>query len=170
MNPGHPVEPFAKLARMLRTRKLLVAFAAALVLLSTAAAASARGLSSPEASLLHAINAVRAGHGLAQLHVDSRLESVARNHSSDMLRRQYFAHAGFAVRMHASGAQGPVFGEDLAWGPASAQWVISHWLASPEHRANLLRPGFRRIGIGAVIGTFDGYGGALVTTADFAGS
>jgi uncharacterized protein YkwD len=86
-----------------------------------------------------------------------------------MLRRQYFAHAAFAFRMRASGARGPVFGENLAWGPASAPWVVGRWLASPEHRANLLRPGFRRIGIGATIGTFDGYGGMLMATADFAG-
>src|SRR5437762_3575611 len=61
------------------------------------------------------------------------------------------------------------FGEDLAWGPASASWVVGAWLASPEHRAILLRPGFRRVGIGAFQGTFSGRAGALVVTADFAG-
>jgi uncharacterized protein YkwD len=86
-----------------------------------------------------------------------------------MLRRGYFAHGRFAARMRASGALGPVFGEDLAWGPADAQWVVSRWLASPEHRANLLRPGFRRVGVGAAQGTFVGHAGALVVTADFAG-
>jgi uncharacterized protein YkwD len=38
------------------------------------------------------------------------------------------------------------------------------------HRANLLRPGFNRIGIGAARGTFHGLPDALVVTADFAGS
>jgi hypothetical protein len=33
----------------------------------------------------------------------------------------------------------------------------------------LLRPGFRRVGIGALRGTFSGVSGALVVTADFAG-
>ena len=62
-----------------------------------------------------------------------------------------------------------MFGEDLAWGPPSAAWVVSQWLASPEHRSILLRPGFRRVGIGALRGSFSGMSGALVVTADFAG-
>jgi hypothetical protein len=33
----------------------------------------------------------------------------------------------------------------------------------------LLRPGFRRVGIGISLGTFAGHGGATVVTADFAG-
>jgi len=67
-------------------------------------------------------------------------------------------------------ARGPVYGEDLAWGTGvTAQSVVNNWLASPRHRAVLLRPGFRRIGIGIAFGTFVGHGGAAVVTADFAG-
>ena len=115
------------------------------------------------------MNVARTSHGLTPLRVDYRLERVARSHSSDMVHRQYFAHTSFAARMHGSGASGPLYGENLAWGPVSAQWVVSQWLASPEHRANLLRPGFRRVGIGALTGTFVGHAGAFVVTADFAG-
>jgi uncharacterized protein YkwD len=151
-------------------KQFLVAFVAAVFVLGAAASASARGLTSSETSLLRAMNGARTSHGLAPLHVDYRLERVARGHSSDMLHRQYFAHTSFAARMQASGARGPVWGENLAWGPVSAQWVVSQWLASPEHRANLLRRGFRRVGIGALTGTFAGHAGAFVVTADFAGS
>jgi uncharacterized protein YkwD len=42
-------------------------------------------------------------------------------------------------------------------------------MRSPGHRANLLRPGWTRVGIGARVGTFQGYRGATVVTADFAG-
>ena len=42
-------------------------------------------------------------------------------------------------------------------------------LASPAHRAVLLRPGFRRVGVGAYQGNFAGRHDALVVTADFAG-
>jgi uncharacterized protein YkwD len=49
------------------------------------------------------------------------------------------------------------------------QWVVDHWLASPMHRAVLLRPGFRRVGLGIAFGTFIGHGDAAVVTADFAG-
>jgi uncharacterized protein YkwD len=43
------------------------------------------------------------------------------------------------------------------------------WLASPGHRANLLKPSYRRIGVGVARGTFQGYAGASIVTADFGG-
>ena len=44
------------------------------------------------------------------------------------------------------------FGENIWAGPVgvSARGVVAGWLASPEHRANLLRPGFRLFGAGLV--------------------
>ena len=87
-----------------------------------------------------------------------------------MMRRQYFAHGSVASRVISHRARGPVFGEDLAWGTeVTAQWVVDRWLASPAHRANLLRPGFRRVGIGISFGTFAGHSDAAVVTAYFAG-
>jgi uncharacterized protein YkwD len=151
-------------------RQLLVVFLVALAVLLPTTAAQARSLTSPESSLLGAMNAVRQSHGLAPLRVDFRLVRAARSHSADMMRRQYFAHGALGRRAARSGARGPVFGEDLAWGRGlTAQWVVDHWLASPSHRAVLLRPGFRRVGIGILFGTFIGHGGAGVVTADFAG-
>ena len=154
---------------MLKTKKVLVVFLTGFLLFGAATAASAQGLTSSETSLLSVMNAARTSRGLAPLQVDYRLVRVARSHSSDMLRHQYFSHGAFTSRVRGSGAAGPVFGEDLAWGPMSASWVVSQWLASPAHRAVLLRPGFRRIGVGAYQGNFAGRQGALVVTADFAG-
>lgn len=155
---------------MLIKKKILVAFLAGFALLGPAAGAQARTLSNSEASLLQTMNSVRTSHGLAPLRVDVRLLRAARGHSADMLQRQYFAHGAVAGRALAQGARGPVFGEDLAWGTGvTAQWVVDRWLASPAHRAVMLRPGFHRVGIGISFGTFAGHGGAAVVTADFAG-
>lgn len=154
---------------MPRTKQVLVVFLTGFLLFGVASTAAASRLTASENSLLSVINATRASHGLAPLRVDYRLERTARGHAADMLRHQYFSHGAFTSRMRWSGAAGPVFGENLAWGPMSASWVVSHWLASPEHRVILLRPGFRRIGIGAYRGTFAGKRGALIVTADFAG-
>jgi uncharacterized protein YkwD len=41
------------------------------------------------------------------------------------------------------------------------------WLASPEHRANLLSPSWGWVGIGRRSGRFLGYRGAVVWTVDF---
>jgi len=164
-----PSEPISTLPRMPKTQKVLVAFLTAFLLSCVVGTAGASRLTASETSLLTVINATRASHGLAPLRIDHRLQRTARSHSADMLRRQYFAHGAFTARVRSSGAAGPVFGEDLAWGPMSASWVVTAWLNSPEHRRILLRPGFRRIGVGAYQGTFAGHSGALVVTADFAG-
>jgi uncharacterized protein YkwD len=122
--------------------------------------------------LLSAMNEARAAHGLPPLRLDARLQRAASAHSSDMVRRNYFAHGPVALRLARFGVRGPRVGENLAWGVGSgadARSIVQSWLASPRHRANLLRPGFRRVGLGLRAGPFSGYAGALVVTADFAG-
>jgi uncharacterized protein YkwD len=160
----------SKLPRMFTKKQVLVVFLVAFAILVPATGAQARGLTSSEASLLNSMNAVRKSNGLPALRVDFHLVRAARSHSSDMMRRQYFAHGAVAGRVVAAGARGPLFGEDLAWATGiNATWVVTRWLASPAHRAILLRPGFRRVGIGYAFGTFIGHGDAGVVTADFAG-
>ena len=126
-----------------------------------------------EASILAAVNGVRKAHGLRPLTVDTKLMRVARGYSATLLRHGVLTHGNFGQRMANSGARGPRFGENLAWGTggyAAARSIVGAWMSSPGHRANLLRPGYRRIGIGALVGQFSGYSGATVVTADFAGA
>ncbi len=89
-----------------------------------------------------------------------------------MTRTGTFSHGAFASRMVRFHVRGPFVGENLAWGTgsyASARGIVRAWLESPEHRRNLLRPGFRRIGLGLRRAAFQGTAGANVVTADFAG-
>jgi uncharacterized protein YkwD len=155
-----------------RGNHILAIFAALFVLLGLAPAALAGPARSSEAGVLAAVNAARSAHGLRPLRLDLTLRSAARSHSTDMLHRNYFAHGAFASRMAAFHVQGRQAGENLAWGSGPygrAATMISEWLASPEHRANLLSPAFSRIGVGLVRGSFQGTAGATVVTADFAG-
>jgi uncharacterized protein YkwD len=148
-----------------------VALIAGLLLLFTADPASARDRSTTDSLLVRAINSARAERGLSPLSVDSKLTRAARAHSADMLRRNYFDHGAFVARMRAARARGPTFGETLGWEAGyPVPSIVGDWLNSPEHRAIVLRPGFRRVGVGALQGTFSGTSGALVVTADFAGS
>jgi uncharacterized protein YkwD len=138
-----------------------------------ATAGEAATLTRSEASLLTAMNAVRTQHGLSPLRLDARLECAARAHSRKMLRTGSFSHGQFAARIRAVGVRAPRVGENLAWAASSislAQSVVRMWLASPAHRANLLRPGFRLVGVGAPVGTFDGYPNVHMITTDFAGT
>lgn len=141
-------------------------------LLVASGAPAASSLSPAEAGLLQAVNATRTAHGLAPVSLDPTLTRAARSHSTAMIRGDYFAHGNFKGRMRAFHVQAPLVGENLAWGSgryAAAGTVVSEWLHSPRHRANLLRPSFTRIGIGASRGGFRGNGGSTVFTVDFAG-
>ncbi|HEY6031554.1 MAG TPA: CAP domain-containing protein, partial [Gaiellaceae bacterium] len=125
-----------------------------------------------QAALLRAINQTRAQYGLHSLTFDPVLARAALAHSREMTSAGVFAHGAFRDRMVRYGVRGPFVGENLAWGTGSfgtAPGIVSAWLRSPEHRANLLRPGFRRIGLGELTATFEGAAGANVVTADFAG-
>jgi uncharacterized protein YkwD len=136
-----------------------------------AQAAAAAPKRSAELTLLQTVNATRAAHGLRPLRLDARLGKAARSWSATLLRTNSFTHGDFAGRMATFGISG-LAGENLAWGSgsfAAPRSVVAMWLASPGHRANLLKPSYRRIGLGIVRGTFQGYGGATVVAADFGG-
>jgi uncharacterized protein YkwD len=156
-------------------RCLLAALAALVIALPpTAAAAATKGsaLTSKEQRVLREMNRVRAAHGLRPLRFDPHLQRAARAHSHEMLVENDFAHGAFGTRMRRYSVTGRLAGENLAWGVGplgTARAIVAAWLASPPHRANLLRPSFRRIGVGDLGGSFQGYRGARVVTADFAG-
>jgi uncharacterized protein YkwD len=154
-----------------RPKPLLAAVAAGIAL-AAAPAAVAVPTSTTETAVLRAVNAARTAHGLHAVRLDIHLRSAARAHSNEMLRGDYFAHGDVGVRLAAFGVTTSFAGENLAWGTGSmgtAHTIVAEWLASPGHRANLLRPGFVRIGVGVAQGTFHGYAGAVLVTADFAG-
>jgi uncharacterized protein YkwD len=152
-----------------RVFTLVAAVAIALILCGRARPAS---LTHREASLLGVMNEVRASYGLRPLRVDLRLEGAARRHSTRMLQVQSMFHGNFVRRIRRVGVRAPRIGENLAWGTgplASARAIVNMWLASPEHRANLLHAGYRTIGVGVRRGSFSGYAGAVLITTDFAG-
>ena len=153
----------------------LVAVVAMLVLAAFAAPPAGAASRAPhsERALLAVMNRARTSRGLGALRVDRRLRTAARAHSAEMLRYGYFGHGAFGRRLSSFGVRGQFVGENLAWGKGiygRAVVVVAEWLSSPEHRANLLRPGFRRVGIGSLAGRFAGQTGVLMVTADFAGS
>ena len=157
---------------MLKRNHIYLLLASVLCVLALAPAAGAATRRTAASTFLTAVNQTRAQHGLRPLRLDTHLVKAARAHSLSMIRSNVFSHGDFHGRMVAFHVVGPTAGENLAWGNgsyAAPATVISEWLASPEHRANLLHPGWTRIGIGLARGTFLGNGASTVVTADFAG-
>ena len=142
------------------------------VLVLAAPAAATTPLTEPERALFAAVNTARTTRGLEPLRVDRVLTRAARSQSHDLLANNRFEHGDFSDRMRRFGARAATLGENLAWGAGrhGRAWaIVLRWLRSPPHRANLLRPGFRRIGLGAARGRFAGLGAATVVTANVAG-
>lgn len=129
---------------------------------------------SPEQRVVELINKQRARHGLRALKVDGGLVTVARRHSRDMVRRNYFSHRSKsgsdpADRIAQAGGIGAI-GEDIAWGTGSYSTpsaIVKLWLNSPPHRRVLLAKDLKYVGIGRATGRFLGNSGAAVFTADF---
>jgi uncharacterized protein YkwD len=153
-------------------KHILIVFAVVFSVFVLAPAAGAGTTQSAVTSLLQAVNQTRAAHGLKPLRLDGSLVRAARAHSVEMLQANVFTHGDFHGRMVSFHVRGPQAGENLAWGTgayAQPSEIIAEWLASPEHRANLLHPGWTRIGIGLVRGTFLGNVDSTIVTTDFAG-
>jgi uncharacterized protein YkwD len=79
-----------------------------------------------------------------------------------------------ARRPRAAGAarEHEALGENIAWGTGNlgtAAKIQRAWMASPGHRANILRRQFREIGIGIAVGAPVDAGGldGATFTADF---
>jgi uncharacterized protein YkwD len=116
-------------------------------------------------STLCLLNAQRARRGVRPLRADGRLALAAERHASDMERRHYFSHSSrdgstFVDRIRRAGylrrASSWFVGENLAWGAgrnrSTPRGIVAAWMASPPHRANILNPRFREIGIGVAVG------------------
>ncbi|GAB3205001.1 CAP domain-containing protein [Marinactinospora thermotolerans] len=104
------------------------------------------------AAVVALANAERAAAGCAPLRPDERLTSAAQSHSEDMAQREYMAHEnpegeGPDERAAAAG-YGAWSGENVAAGQSSAEEVMSAWMNSPGHRANILDCDNRSIGVG----------------------
>lgn len=120
-----------------------------------------------EKRMLELVNAERVQRGLSPLVMEARLTQVARQHSEEMLKMHYFAHDSPVLgtpfeRMVRAGIRFRVAGENLALAP-NVERAHTGLMNSPEHRENILRPEFRKVGIGAVNGGLSG----VMFTQDF---
>jgi uncharacterized protein YkwD len=132
------------------------------------------------AGVLTQLNLVRAQHHLASLRLSDGLVAAARQHSSQMTADGYFAHnsadgMSFWKRLLQYYPQLSTgtwsVGENLLWtsGSVDPQKALALWMASPDHRANILKPSYRDIGIASVAaaaapGTYEGLNVVVITT------
>jgi uncharacterized protein YkwD len=135
---------------------------------AAASVGSTCNLADFRASLLARINQVRAtgadcgADGVfgaaAALTWNDKLTVAAEGHSQDMAAKNYFSHTSadgrtLGDRVNATGYAWSSLGENIAAGYAGVDAVMSGWIASPGHCANLMNAGFAEVGVVCVPGT-----------------
>jgi uncharacterized protein YkwD len=122
------------------------------------------------------LNVERARHKLRPLRLNRKLTAAARRHSRAMARQRFFSHnsrngASFVDRIrrtgYLTGVHSWTVGENIAYGSgnrSTPRAIGTAWMNSPPHRANVLSPSFRALGIGIASGTPVGGRGATYTT------
>ena len=122
------------------------------------------------------VNWARTRDRRVSLRQPTSLRRAAALKGSEVVACSSFSHtpcgADPAAALRAAGYRYSSYGENLfvgTWGEVSPRDVVAAWLASPTHRANILRPGFRDLGTTSVHASgLDGVGDAVVWVAAFA--
>jgi uncharacterized protein YkwD len=127
------------------------------------------GLDPAAAEVVRLVNVARASAGCRALRVDVHLTAAARLHSEDMARHNYFSHTSLDGRSpwDRIRAQGYAYGsaENIAAGQRTPAAVMTAWMNSPGHRANILNCASAAIGVGIGRNSASTYG--IYWTQDF---
>jgi uncharacterized protein YkwD len=94
-------------------------------------------LAAIEANIVSYTNEERVRFGLPALQVDKELMNSAREHAAWMTLNQSLVHTNQPVA------------ENIAMGQPHSSDAVQDWMNSSGHRANILNPGHRRIGVAA---------------------
>lgn len=121
---------------------------------STAGSSSSSGYLDQVAALT---NKERLNAGCPALVVNATLTSVAQAHSEDMAAHNYFDHNSQDGRspfdrMSAAGYRYSTAAENIAAGQRTPQDVVTAWMNSAGHRANILNCKLTQIGVGYATG------------------
>ncbi|MDW5299978.1 MAG: CAP domain-containing protein [Sedimentibacter sp.] len=105
-----------------------------------------------EQKVAELVNVERQKAGLSALTLDSTISNVARTKSKDMATNNYFAHQsptyGSAGDMLTKfGIKWSAWGENIASGQRTPEAVVTAWMNSAGHKANILSPNFSKIGV-----------------------
>jgi uncharacterized protein YkwD len=103
------------------------------------------------------VNEERRSRGQEPLRWDAEVARVARAHSENMARRNFFSHtspdgANYVSRAAAAGVTGwRALAENIAYNQGfqdPAAFAVERWMQSAKHRENILRNAFTHAGIG----------------------
>jgi uncharacterized protein YkwD len=131
-------------------RRSLLACTITATLLCTLAGSQALAATPRQALMLRLINGARHRHHLHALKLNRVLSHMATRHSDEMEDSGRLFHTS-DISSKLSRWNWRVWGENIAYAK-TVKRIFHLWMHSAEHRANILKPGFRHVGIGLVKG------------------
>jgi len=138
--------------------------------------ANAGAFSTPSAgayTLLDATNLQRRSNGVSDLHLNGQLTAAAEAKAEDMATKDYWAHVSPSGEqpwdfISQSGYSYQGAGENLAYGFTSLDGVITGWMNSPSHRANMLNANFYDVGFAVLaVDNFQNSGPETLVVAEY---
>ena len=105
-----------------------------------------------ECQVFRLVNQERAANGLVEVTYNATLAESAMIHAMDLMHCVYFAHNSldgttFFQRCAENGYSGTCTGENIGGGQQTPQSVFNAWMNSSSHRANILYPHHRELGV-----------------------
>jgi len=106
-------------------------------------------------------NDERTSNQLSALTTNSLLTEAAQNAADDMAQKGYFAHVSPDGKLPwywltQVGYNYQYAGQNLAVNYNDSSQLLTAWMDSPTHRANILGANFTQIGVGMATGTYEG--------------
>jgi len=121
------------------------------------------GVSLNNSQIIYWTNIARNNNGgLSQLKENSTLDAIAEIRIKDMFAKQYFDHYSptgdnVSKEADANGYSYITIGENIAEGNfGSSHDLVTAWMNSPGHRANILNTSYTEIGVAAEQGMYNG--------------
>lgn len=101
--------------------------------------------------VVNLVNQERAKAGLTALSVDNNVANAALTRAKEI--EKSFSHtrpngSNFSTALTEQGVKFLGSGENIAWGQTTPEQVMKGWMNSPGHRANIMNPKFKYIGVG----------------------
>ena len=114
-----------------------------------------------QSEILALTNAERAQNSVGTLKENTLLDKSAQAKANDMAAKGYFAHNGPDGKqpwgwITAAGYNYRYAGENLAVRFVDSRDVVVAWMASPTHRANIVKPNYTEVGVGLAQGMYKG--------------
>ncbi|KGP71382.1 CAP domain-containing protein [Pontibacillus yanchengensis] len=108
-----------------------------------------------EREVLQLVNKERTKRGIQPLDMNSKLSGLAHKKGLDMAENNYFSHTSPTYgspfeMMKEFGFTYVTAGENIAAGQHDPEAVVSSWMNSDGHRANILNENFTELGVGYV--------------------